>query len=174
MSEREEARPGVADVADLEEFANGFGDAVERLDDLRGDLAWRADASVFKEFVRKLRDEKGFKTLAILTAVDNYLDEPRFDVTYRLRSMERDLDLRINVPVGGEEPELDTVTDLFRVANWLEREVWDMFGIRFRGHPNLERILMWEGFEGFPLRKDYPLLGNTPGTPGYFGKGGKK
>ena len=76
--------------------------------------------------------------------------------------------------VGGEDPAVETVSDLYPAANWMEREVWDMFGIRFKGHGNLERILMWEGFEGHPLRKDYPLLGNTPGTPGYVGKGGKR
>ena len=76
--------------------------------------------------------------------------------------MERNVDLRINVPVPGEKPELDTITDLYPAANWLEREVWDMFGVRFSGHPNLERILMWEGFEGHPLRKDYPKERRQP------------
>jgi NADH:ubiquinone oxidoreductase subunit C len=93
-------------------------------------------------------------------------------VVYNLRSLESNVDLRINVPVPGEDPEVDSIADLYPAANWMEREVWDMFGVRFRNHPNLERILMWEGFEGHPLRKDYPLLGNTPGTPGYLGKGG--
>jgi len=150
-------------------------DGVESIDDLRGDPSFRATTSSFHGFIQRLRDDEAlrFTFLVLITGADNYLDEPRFDVTYRLRSLERNQDLRINVAVPGEEPELATVTDLFPTANWLEREVYDMFGVRFSGHPNLTRILMWEGFEGYPLRKDYPLLGNTPGTPGYLGKGGK-
>jgi len=159
-------------MTEIESVAKEFGEKVEALDDLRGDTAFRADKEVFKDFLGKLKDA-GFTFLSFITAVDNYLDEPRFDVTYRLRSLERNADLRVNVAVGGEDPEIDTVTDLFKSADWLEREVWDMFGVKFKGHPNLERILMWDGFEGHPLRKDYPLLGNTPGTPGYIGKGGK-
>ena len=158
----------------LDAVAAGF-EGVRAVDDLRGDPAFVADRASAKAFLTRLRDDEGlrFTFLSFVTAVDNYLDEPRFEVTYRLRSLEHNQDLRVNVPTGGEEPEVDTVTDLFPGANWMEREVWDMFGIRFAGHPNLTRILMWEGFEGFPLRKDYPLLGNTPGTPGYVGKGGK-
>jgi len=158
----------------LDSLAERFEGKVERIEDLRGDDAFRADAAVAKEFLRALRDDAGCTFLSFLTAVDNYLDEPRFEVTYRLRSMEENFDVRVNVPVGGEDPRVDSVTDLFDVANWLEREVWDMFGVRFEGHPNLERILMWDGFEGFPLRKDYPLLGNSPGTPGYLGKGSRR
>ncbi len=162
-----------SDISAILALVGEFGDKIEVLDDLRGDPSFRADGSIAKDFIRRLRDEFGFGVLSFLTAVDNYLDEPRFEVSYRLRSMEQNLDLRINVPAGGEDPAVDSVTDLFHAANWLEREVWDMFGVRFRDHPNLERILMWEGFEGHPLRKDYPLLGNTPGTPGHAGKGAK-
>jgi NADH-quinone oxidoreductase subunit C len=158
--------------ADIDAVAAEFKGEVEALDDLRGDTAFRAAPAVFKDFLAKLK-EQGFSYLSFITAVDNYLDEPRFEVTYRLRSLEKNADVRVNVPVGGEDPVLASVTDLFRSADWLEREVWDMFGVKFDGHPNLERILMWEGFEGHPLRKDYPLLGNSPGTPGYIGKGGK-
>ena len=103
-----------------------------------------------------LRDRLGFDFLVLVTAVDNYMDEPRFEVTYRLRSISRNADVRINVPAGGDPPDLGTVADLYPAANWMEREVWDMFGIRFRGHPNLKRILMYEEFEGHALRKDYP------------------
>jgi len=147
---------------------------VRRIEDLRGDDAFVADPEALKPFVRRLRDDLGFDFLVLVTAADNYLDEPRFDVTWRLRSMQRNHDVRINVSVRGEDPEVESLCDLYPAANWMEREVWDMFGVRFKGHPNLERILMWEGFEGHPLRKDYPLLGNTPGTPGYSGKGGKR
>ncbi|HEX5138985.1 MAG TPA: NADH-quinone oxidoreductase subunit C [Planctomycetota bacterium] len=146
---------------------------VRRIDDLRGDEAFVAEPAALRPFVTRLK-ELGFDFLVLVTASDNYLDEPRFDVTWRLRSVPRNADVRINVPVGGEDPEVDSVCDLYPAANWMERETWDMFGVRFRGHPNLGRILMWEGFEGHPLRKDYPLLGNTPGTPGYVGKGGKR
>jgi len=164
----------MSDVADrIRAVAEGFAGRVRPLEDLRGDPAFAADAEVFKDFLRRLRDEEGFSLLSFLTAVDNYLDEPRFEVTYRVRSLDHNADVRVNVATGGEDPEVDTVTDLFPAADWMEREVWDMFGIRFRGHSNLTRILMWEGFDAFPLRKDYPLLGNTPGTPGYLGKGSK-
>ncbi|MCK6458609.1 MAG: NADH-quinone oxidoreductase subunit C [Planctomycetes bacterium] len=146
---------------------------VRRIEDLRGEDAFLAEPSALRPFVTKLK-EAGFDCLVLVTAVDNYLDEPRFEVTWRLRSLGRNADVRINVPVGGEDPEVESLCDLYPAANWMERETWDMFGVRFRGHPNLERILMWEGFEGHPLRKDYPLLGNTPGTPGYSGKGGKQ
>jgi NADH-quinone oxidoreductase subunit C len=147
---------------------------VRRIDDLRGEDAFVATPEALKPFVRRLKEGLGFDFLVLVTAADNYLDEPRFDVTWRLRSIARNADVRINVAAPGETPEVDTLTDLYPAANWMERETWDMFGVRFRGHPNLERILMWEGFEGHPLRKDYPLLGNTPGTPGYAGKGGKR
>jgi len=159
-------------AAVLDAAAAAAGDA-RRLEDLRGDPAFQAGREALHGFVERLRGE-GFDTLVLLTGMDNYLDEPRFEVTYRLRSLARNADVRINVAVPGEDPEVDSITDLYPAANWMEREVWDMFGVRFRGHPNLERILMWEGFEGHPLRKDYPLLGNSPGTPGYIGKGGKR
>jgi len=162
--------------ARLDELAAEFTGRVRRLEDLRGDEAFAVEPEALRDFVRRLKEDPAlrFDCLVLVTAVDNYLSEPRFEVTYRLRSLQGNVDLRINAPVPGEDPEIDSITDLHPAADWMEREVWDMFGVRFRGHPNLERILMWEGFEGHPLRKDYPLLGNTPGTPGYVGKGGKR
>ncbi len=86
----------------------------------------------------------------------------RFVVVYHFYSLEHKHRLRLVVPVQEAEPELDSLTCLWAGANWLEREVWDMFGIRFRGHPDLKRILMYEEFEGYPLRKDYPVNKRQP------------
>jgi NADH-quinone oxidoreductase subunit C len=86
----------------------------------------------------------------------------RFVVAYHFFSLKHKHRLRLVVPVNESEPELDSVTSLWAGADWLEREVWDMFGIRFRGHPNLKRILMYEEFEGHPLRKDYPVNKRQP------------
>ena len=86
----------------------------------------------------------------------------RFAVVYHFFSLTHKHRLRVVVPVEEAEPEVDSLTDLWRAADWLEREVWDMFGIRFRRHPNLSRILMYEGFEGHPLRKDYPVNKRQP------------
>jgi NADH-quinone oxidoreductase subunit C len=163
----------MSELKALLDAAAGEVPGVRRIEDLRGEDAFLAEPPALRPFVTKLKDA-GFDFLVLVTAVDNYLDEPRFEVTWRLRSMARNADVRINVPVGGEDPEVESLCDLYPAANWMERETWDMFGVRFRGHPNLERILMWEGFDAHPLRKDYPLLGNTPGTPGYVGKGGKR
>ena len=160
----------------LARIVGDLGDGVELEEDLRGEPLVVADRASAHELIRRLRDDEALRCdcLIFITAQDNYLDEPRFDVIYCLRSMSGNFDVRVKVPVGGDEPALDTITDLYPTANWHEREVWDMFGVRFPGHPDLERILMGEGFEAHPLRKDFPLLGNTPGTPGYRGKGGKR
>lgn len=107
-----------------------------------------------------------FGFLSDLTAVD-YLGkkEPRFEVVYQLFSFDRNRRLRVKVPVPEETPEVESLTPLWKAADWMEREVWDMFGIRFRGHPDLRRILMYEEFSGYPLRKDYPVNLRQPLVP---------
>jgi NADH-quinone oxidoreductase subunit C len=100
----------------------------------------------------------GFELLSTLTAVDYWPEEdPRFHVIYQFTSVSMNLDLTLRVPVAGINPSLPTISSLYRNANWRERELWDMFGIKFQGHPDLRRILMPVDWEGHPLRKDYPL-----------------
>jgi len=100
----------------------------------------------------------GFELLSALTAVDYWPDEqPRFHVIYQFTSVANNLVLTLRVPLPGINPSLPTVSHLYRNANWRERELWDMFGIKFEGHPDLRRILMPADWEGHPLRKDYPL-----------------
>ena len=88
--------------------------------------------------------------------------QARFEVVYHFASIPLKHRLRVKVPVEESKPEIDTVTTLWGGADWFEREIWDMFGIKFTGHPNLKRILMYEGFEGHPLRKDYPVTQRQP------------
>lgn len=105
-----------------------------------------------------LRDEFSFEMLSAQTAVDYWpQQEPRFHVIYQLYSLTRNMRLGLRVPVDGNQPSLTTITPVYPNANWHEREIWDMFGIRFEGHPDLRRILMPYDWEGHPLRKDYPL-----------------
>jgi NADH-quinone oxidoreductase subunit C len=103
-----------------------------------------------------------FDVLIDITAVDYKERNPRFDVVYHLMSLPFSRRLRLKIQVGDGEPVLDSLTPWWGSANWLEREVWDMFGIRFAGHPDLKRILMYEEFEGHPLRKDYPVNKRQP------------
>jgi NADH-quinone oxidoreductase subunit C len=103
-----------------------------------------------------------FNVLIDITAVDYPERNPRFDVVYQLLSLPFSRRIRLKVAVDGTQPVLDSLTALWGSANWLEREVWDMFGIRFEGHPDLKRILMYEEFEGHPLRKDYPVNKRQP------------
>ena len=103
-----------------------------------------------------------FEQLTDLTCVD-YLNFPdahdRFGVTYALLSLSREHRLWVKCFVNDPNPEVPTVTGVWRGAEWLEREVWDLFGVRFAGHPDLRRIMTWEGFKAHPLRKDYPVTG---------------
>jgi NADH-quinone oxidoreductase subunit C len=103
-----------------------------------------------------------FDILIDITAVDYLERKPRFDVVYHFVSLRFCQRLRLKVAVDEGEPGLDSITPWWGAADWLEREVWDMFGIRFAGHPNLKRILMYDGFQGHPLRKDYPIQKRQP------------
>ncbi len=130
----------------------------------RGETTLIVPPEHYLHLLRALRDEFGFTMLVDLTAVD-YLgkDLPhRFEVVVHLYAMEHRERLRVKVPLPEDNPRLPSITGLWTAANWLEREVYDLFGIHFDGHPNLTRILMWEGFEGHPLRKDYPLRAEPP------------
>jgi NADH-quinone oxidoreductase subunit C len=108
---------------------------------------------------RVLRDrpELAFAFLAEVTAVDFSPREPRFEVVYILVSIAHRRRLRLKVRLDGTDPHVATVSDVWPAANWLEREVWDLFGIAFDGHPDPRRLLMPEDWEGYPLRKDYPV-----------------
>jgi len=140
-----------------------FGSAIGRAQEVRGDTIVTVEPSRLLEVMRWLRDTPGerHEYLVDVTAVE-YRDRERpLEVVYFLRSLERRADLRVKLELDPRgELTVDSVTPLWAGANWLEREVYDMFGIVFAGHPDLRRILMWETYaEGYPLRKDFPLRG---------------
>lgn len=107
----------------------------------------------------------GFDYLVDISSVDNYGDDPRFAVVYELYGYGHRCHLRLKTHASEERCELPTVTGVWRTADWHEREIYDMMGIRFRGHPDLRRILMWDGYPYFPLRKDFPLAGKPSDLP---------
>jgi len=127
-------------------------------DEFRDQTNLKVSGEELVEVCQVLKDEFDFKFLEVLTAVDYWpQQEPRFHVIYILYAIEKHLRIGLRVPVAGIEPVLPTLVGLFSNANWREREIWDMFGIRFEGHPDPRRILMPHDWQGHPLRKDYPL-----------------
>lgn len=118
------------------------------------------------EVARHLKDAEDFRYLVDVTAVDWRDRQPRFDVVYHFYSFSKNDRVRVKCAVADGE-EVPSISEVFLAANWPERETWDMFGIRFAGHPDLRRILTWEGFHGFPLRKDFPLEGIDTGAAIY-------
>jgi len=120
--------------------------------------------SALVKLARFLKEEPElqYNYLMDLTAVDYFKRKPRFEVVYHFLSLKNRFRVRVKVPVGEPDPELDSLVSLWPSANWYEREVYDMFGIKFQGHPNLKRILMYPEFEGHPLRKDYPIDRRQP------------
>lgn len=117
------------------------------------------------EVCRTARTELGFNFLVDITSIDNYEDSPRFTVVYHLYGLEHRCYLRLKTSVPEERPELPTVTTVWRTADWHEREMYDMMGLRFAGHPDLRRILMWEGYPYHPLLKDFPVCGKPTNVP---------
>lgn len=126
--------------------------------EFRQQVSLLVPAEKITQICSTLRDEFSFEMLSAQTAVDYWPEQtPRFHVIYQLYSLTRNLRLGLRVPVNGDQPSLPSITSVYPNANWHEREIWDMFGIRFEGHPDLRRILMPYDWEGHPLRKDYPL-----------------
>ena len=124
-----------------------------------GETTLVADPGQVVNLCRYLKDSEKFVRLSTITAVDRYPAEPRFEVVYHLHSIDKTQYLRVKCRLSGASPEIDSTTSVWRAANWYERETFDMFGILFRNHPNLIRILMPLDWEGYPLRKDYPVHG---------------
>ncbi len=133
----------------------------------------RVPAEALKQCMEELKSnpEFDFNMFLSVTAVD-YMDEDfierpdsRFELVYHLLSFKNKWRLRIKVTIQESNTEIDTVSDIWRGADYMEREVWDMYGIKFTGHPDLRRILMYDEFKGHPLRKDYPIQGKQPRVP---------
>ncbi len=138
----------------VEELQKIFG---AQLSEHRGDVSLLIEREKIVPACAKVK-ELGFEMMSALTAVDYWPQEsPRFHVIYQLTSVSKNLRLGFRVPVPGINPSLPSVAHIYRNANWRERELWDMFGIKAEGHPDLRRILMPADWEGHPLRKDYPL-----------------
>jgi NADH-quinone oxidoreductase subunit C len=155
----------------LQRVQEQFSDKIIQTHAFRGDETAVILCPSLRTIAKFLKEtpELDFNFLMDLTAAD-YLffaggrahKEFRFEVVYHFFSLQWNHRLRIKVLVDEKSPEVDTLSDLWASANWYEREVWDMFGIRFKGHPDLKRILMYEEFQGHALRKDYPVHKRQP------------
>lgn len=143
-----------------------FGELVSPSVEFRGEVSVTiSDPQRIAEVCRHAKVALGFDYLTDLTGVDNYGEDPRWQVVYELCGLAHGCHLRISTCVSEAVSELPTVSGVWRAADWHEREVYDMLGIRFAGHPDLRRILMWEGYPYFPLRKDFPLGGKPSDVP---------
>ena len=143
-----------------------FGDIVSEPAEFRGEITLKiADSEKILE-VCSFAKNIGFDYLVDITSIDNYGEDPRWTVLYHIRAIGNGAELRLKIAVSEEKSELPSVLPVWRTANWHEREIYDMMGIRFRGHPDLRRILMWEGYPYHPLRKDFPLAGKPTDLPG--------
>lgn len=143
-----------------------FGEIISEPAEFRGEITLRvSDPERLPEICAFARNELGFNYLVDITSIDNYGEDPRFTLVYHLYGFAHRQYLRFKTDLSEEKGEAPTVTGVWPTANWHEREIYDMMGIRFRGHPDLRRILMWEGYPYFPLRKDFPLAGKPSAVP---------
>lgn len=150
----------------LEELAQRFPKSIKETSSLFGDETLVIERDFLLELVEFLKNKPYEYTMLLdLTCVDYLGQEPRFEMVYHLFSLPANRRLRIKVRLKENDLAIDSLASLWKNANWLEREVFDLFGVHFRGHPDLKRIFMYDGFEGFPLRKDYPLRKRQPRIP---------
>ncbi len=147
-----------APASTLERLGEHFGDKILSSSTRLGEATATVEPKALAEVMQWLRDEGGFALLSDLTAHDCHGTEPRFWVIYQLTNVVAAERLRVKVGLPEKKPVVGSVTPLWAGANFLEREVYDLFGVEFTDHPNLKRIMMPEEWEGYPLRKDYPLI----------------
>jgi len=133
--------------------------------EFRGETTYTISGEDLREVAKFCRDDLAFDYLIDITSIDNSGQEPRFEIVYELYSLSLGVHLRLKLNVSETVGAVDTVSDIWPTANWHEREIYDMMGIKFNGHPDLRRILMWEGYPFFPLRKEFPLEGLASEMP---------
>ena len=142
-----------------------LGEKVQRKIDFRGEITFVIVPDDLRETAKFCRNELDLDYLLDITSVDNFGEEPRFEIVYELYSMALGTHLRLKISISEDVGEAPTVSDIWATANWHEREIFDMMGIRFTNHPDLRRILMWDGYPYFPLRKEFPLEGLPSNMP---------
>ncbi|HUB66261.1 MAG TPA: NADH-quinone oxidoreductase subunit C [Candidatus Methylacidiphilales bacterium] len=137
--------------------------------EFRGEWSVDVDRDIIRAVAKYLKTELGFNFLVDISSIDYFGEEPRYEVVYEfcgLGGTNNQQHLRIKAKVSEDTPAIDSLVPVFQGADWHEREVYDMMGIRFTDHPDLRRILMWEGYPYYPLRKDFPLEGKPSDMPG--------
>jgi NADH-quinone oxidoreductase subunit C len=149
----------------LRSLSEAFGEKLTQRTEFRGETSFTISPVDLREVANFCRSDLSFDYLLDITSIDDFGEEPRFELIYHLYSMRHGVHLRLKLKVPEEIGPVDTVSDIWPTANWHEREAYDMMGIKFTGHPDLRRILMWDGYPFFPLRKDFPLQGLPSDMP---------
>ena len=134
--------------------------------EFRGETTLIVERAAIHDLALFCRDTLGFDYLIDISGVDHFGEEPRFEIVYELSQLATSIHLRLKIRVSEDDLSAATVSDVWATADWHEREIFDMMGMRFTGHPDLRRILMWEGYPFYPLRKDFPLAGKASDVPG--------
>ena len=155
------AMSATTDVAKLQE---AFGGKILKTVEFRGEHTLYVEPTALHEVLAKCRKDLDYEMVLDISSVDHFGEDPRFEMVYEIGTLNDSSRLRVKAAFA-EDEKVPSVTDLWAGADWHEREVWDMMGIPFSGHPNLKRILMWEGYPFFPLRKDFPLAGRPSDMP---------
>lgn len=148
----------------IEQLKSEFGDEISDSFEFRGEHTIVVVLPSLLKLLTHCRESLGFDLLIDVSSVDHADRDPRFEIVYELCRIEDEVHIRIKCPVA-EDEEVPTASFLWETANWHEREVYDMMGIRFSDHPDLRRILMWEGYPFYPLRKEFPLAGKPSEMP---------
>lgn len=149
---------------DIKTLTEKFGELPFKHTEFRGEHSLAIPNQSLLKVMTSCRRDLGYDLLIDITSIDHENRDPRFEIVYELCRIEDECHLRIKVDVT-EDQEVETISSLWKTADWHEREVYDMMGIRFSGHPDLRRILMWEGYPFFPLRKEFPLAGKPSDMP---------
>lgn len=142
-----------------------FSDSVTSVVEFRGESTVHTTKAAARTLLKYCKDELDFDMVLDISSVDNMGQDPRFEMVYELYSLSGKVHLRIKFPLSEDDAEAPTVSDIWPTADWHEREVYDMMGITFANHPDLRRILMWDGYPFFPLRKEFPLAGKPSDMP---------
>lgn len=149
---------------DANKLRETFGEKILGTVEFRDEQTVQVELGVLHQILKKCADDFGYEMILDISSLDHFGDDPRFEMVYEIATLDDSKHLRIKAKVS-EEESVPSVTDIWVGADWHEREVWDMMGIPFTGHPNMKRILMWEGYPYFPLRKDFPLAGRPTDMP---------